>query len=189
MSVKHALLALLADGPQGAYRLRARFQNITGGAWPLNIGQAYSTLQRLERDGLIKPAGTEPSQEPGKPAIDLYALTSRGQAALEDWWGSPVDRTQPSRDEFSIKLAIAIQQDPARAQRVLDRQRDATLRVLQELGQHKRVAPPAGVSETGWYMFLDRQVFLTEAELRWLEHVQAGALVQALSQRISEVDG
>ncbi|MDO5729618.1 MAG: PadR family transcriptional regulator [Actinomycetaceae bacterium] len=189
MSVKHALLALLADGPQGAYRLRARFQDVTGGAWPLNIGQAYSTLQRLERDGLIESAGTEPSQEPGKPAIDLYALTRRGQSAIEDWWGTPVDRSQPSRDEFSIKLAIAIHQDPSRAQRVLDRQRDATLRVLQELGQRKRLAPPGGVSEAGWHMFLDRQVFLTEAELRWLEHVQAGALVHASSQRQSEVDG
>ncbi|MDO5720790.1 MAG: helix-turn-helix transcriptional regulator [Actinomycetaceae bacterium] len=187
MSVKHALLALLADGPQGAYRLRSRFEESTGGAWPLNIGQAYSTLQRLERDKLIQSAGMEPSQETGKPDIELYELTLAGSEELEQWWLTPIDRGKPDRDEFTIKLALAIHHSPTTAQAVLDRQRTALLKVIQELGKERRSTPPDGVSELGWRMYLDRQMFLTEAELRWLEHVQTGVLARELHQRSSEV--
>lgn len=186
MSVKHALLALLEDGPQGAYRLRSRFEELTGGAWPLNIGQAYSTLQRLERDKLVESAGVEPSQDAGKPDIELFELTDSGSDELHRWWLTPIDRGKPDRDEFTIKLALAIHQNPTTAQTVLDRQQTALLAVIQNLGKERRSTSPRGVSELGWRMYIDRQVFLTEAELRWLEHVQAGVLTQALHSRTSE---
>ncbi|HKX67810.1 MAG TPA: hypothetical protein VJN29_11345 [Intrasporangium sp.] len=46
MSVKQGLLALLADGPTYGARPRSDFEARTGGTWPLNIGQVYTTLAR-----------------------------------------------------------------------------------------------------------------------------------------------
>ena len=54
MSVRHGLLALLERGARYGYQLRAEFEEATGGTWPLNIGQVYTTLSRLERDGLVR---------------------------------------------------------------------------------------------------------------------------------------
>src|SRR6266511_1516280 len=65
MSVKHGLLALLERGPMCGYQLRVAFEESTGGTWPLNIGQVYTTLSRLERDGLVRPL---PENDADKPA-------------------------------------------------------------------------------------------------------------------------
>ena len=54
MSVEHGLLALLERGTRYGYQLRTEFEHATGGTWPLNIGQVYTTLSRLERDGLVR---------------------------------------------------------------------------------------------------------------------------------------
>jgi len=54
MSVRHALLALLSEGPKYGLQLRHEFEERTGEVWPLNVGQVYTTLQRLERDGLVE---------------------------------------------------------------------------------------------------------------------------------------
>ena len=54
MSVRHALLALLSEGPKYGLQLRQEFETTTGEIWPLNVGQVYTTLQRLERDGLVE---------------------------------------------------------------------------------------------------------------------------------------
>ena len=57
MSVRHALLALLSEGPKYGLQLREEFEARTGEIWPLNVGQVYTTLQRLERDGLVESEG------------------------------------------------------------------------------------------------------------------------------------
>jgi len=51
MSERHALLALLGEGPKHGFRLRQEFEERTGDFWPLNAGQVYTTLQRLGRAG------------------------------------------------------------------------------------------------------------------------------------------
>ena len=57
MAVKDALLALLAKEPKHGYELKSQFDAATGESWPLNVGQVYTTLQRLERDGLVATDG------------------------------------------------------------------------------------------------------------------------------------
>ena len=57
MSVRHALLALLSEGPSTASSCGEEFEARTGEVWPLNVGQVYTTLQRLERDGLVESDG------------------------------------------------------------------------------------------------------------------------------------
>ncbi|HEY7176716.1 MAG TPA: PadR family transcriptional regulator, partial [Micromonosporaceae bacterium] len=97
MSVKHGLLALLDRGPMYGYQLRAAFESSTGGAWPLNIGQVYTTLNRLERDALVNPL---PEQDGGQRS---YEITAAGRAELASWFASPVERSDRPRDELAIK--------------------------------------------------------------------------------------
>ena len=76
MSVRQGLLALLMQRPMYGAQLRSEFENRTGGTWPLNVGQVYSTLARLDRDELVEAAGG-PDEE-GRIA---YRLTDEGRAA------------------------------------------------------------------------------------------------------------
>ena len=63
MSIRHGLLALLAQEPMYGAQLRSEFESRTGGTWPLNVGQVYTTLSRLERDGLVEAAGGADGEE------------------------------------------------------------------------------------------------------------------------------
>src|SRR5215203_4679721 len=106
MSVKQGLLALLAEEPTYGARLRSEFEARTGGTWPLNVGQVYTTLGRLERDGLVEPAA--PKQEAPDEGRIVYRLTPKGRDAIASWWSTPVDRDSTPRDELVIKLALAV---------------------------------------------------------------------------------
>ena len=133
MSVRQGLLALLATEPMYGARLRSEFEARTGGTWPLNVGQVYTTLDRLVRDGLVESAGT--------PDVDgriAYRLTPAGHAELGAWWVTPVDRTNTPRDELTIKLALAVTAPGIDVQRVVQAQRTAKLRHLHDLTRLKR---------------------------------------------------
>ena len=74
MSVPHALLALLSEGPKYGLRLQNEFESRTGEVWPLNVGQVYTTLQRLERDGLVETDDGE-----GERSQKRYRITPAGE--------------------------------------------------------------------------------------------------------------
>src|SRR5690606_40805395 len=95
-------LTLLEEGPAYGYQLRADFETRTGGTWPLNIGQVYTTLSRLERDGLV--VGRDADAE----GHVVYEVTDAGRAEVAEWFAVPVSRTSPPRDELAIKLALAV---------------------------------------------------------------------------------
>src|SRR5207245_7762859 len=94
MSVRHALLALLSEGPKYGLQLRLEFEARTGEVWPLNIGQVYTTLQRLERDGLVRSDDTE-MDGPQKG----FRITGAGRQELQQWLGTPPDSGIPPRSE------------------------------------------------------------------------------------------
>src|SRR5580658_9922964 len=102
MSIRHALLALLSDGPKYGLQLRQEFEARTGEVWPLNIGQVYTTLQRLERDGLVE---SDENGEEG-PKKDFH-ITAEGSSELTAWLCTPPDLSSPPRDELVIKVLIA----------------------------------------------------------------------------------
>src|SRR5205807_5174263 len=103
MSVRHALLALLSEGPKYGLQLRQEFESRTGDVWPLNVGQVYTTLQRLERDGLVE---AEDSDEEG-PQKGFH-ITKDGASELEQWLHTPPDYSSPPRDELVIKVLVAL---------------------------------------------------------------------------------
>ena len=167
MSVKHALLALLETGPRYGNQLRSEFEARTGATWPLNVGQVYTTLSRLERDGLVEAAGDDPE---GRP---VYAITDAGRAAATAWFTTPVERTQPPRDELAIKLALAVTVEGVDVRAVIQTQRSATMTALQGYTRLKRDAgDPTVPGELAWSLVLDSLVFAAEAELRWLDHCE-----------------
>jgi len=170
MSIRRGLLALLAQEPMYGAQLRSEFESRTGGTWPLNVGQVYTTLARLERDGLVEAAGG--ADDDGR--ID-YRLTDLGRSEVQRWWTAPVDRSDTPRDELVIKLALAVTVPGVDVKRVVQTQRTATLRHLQDLTKLKRASSDeaAGRNELAWLLVLDNLVYAAEAEIRWLDHVES----------------
>lgn len=185
MSVKYGLLALLATEPMYGAQLRAEFEARTGGTWPLNVGQVYTTLGRLERDGLVESVGA--ADEEGRIA---YRLTDEGRDAIEAWWALPVDRSNTPRDELVIKLALAVTVPGVNVERVVQTQRTATLRHLRDLTRLKARAGETGHSAHNhaahthaWRLVVDHLIFAAEAEVRWLDHVEADLAREASRAR------
>lgn len=164
MSVPHSLLALLAERPAHGYGLKAGFERRTAGAWPLNVGQVYATLGRLERDGLVERA------DDGEEARQVWRVTAAGRAAVDAWYEAPVVADPPARDELAIKLLLALAAEGVDAREVLQRQRTATLERLQELTREKLRADPEG--DLAWVLLVDALVLKARAEVEWLDLVE-----------------
>jgi DNA-binding PadR family transcriptional regulator len=173
MSVRLGLMALLSGEPMYGARLRAMFEERTGGTWPLNVGQVYTTLARLERDGLVAQAG--PADEEGRIS---YVLTEDGRAEVRRWWLHPVDRESTPRDELVIKLALAVTMPDVDVRVVAQTQRTATLTHLRDLTRLKQKALEQHEGADGsdhdlaWLLVLENLIFSAEAEVRWLDHIE-----------------
>ena len=107
MSVRHALLALLSEGPKYGFQLRQEFEERTGDVWPLNVGQVYTTLQRLERDGLIE---SDDRSEEGPQKV--FRITDGRHEELAPWLRTPPDITSPPRDELVMKVLAGASRSP-----------------------------------------------------------------------------
>jgi len=169
MSIRHGLLALLDQGPRYGYQLRTEFEARTGATWPLNVGQVYTTLGRLERDGLVEPAGEDADGHL------FYAATDQGRAELRRWFDTPVPRDNPPRDELAIKLAMAVTVPGVDITAVVQGQRRHSMKALQD---YTRLKGQALTADTGaekdlaWLLVLEQLIFQTEAEIRWLDHCE-----------------
>ena len=155
MSIKYALLSLLDQQPHHGYQLKTAVEGWLGQRWPLNIGQVYTTLARLERDGLVA-AGQ---------------VTSAGRAALADWFATPVPRDGLVRDELLIKLVAAVAAGNGTAFEVIRGQRTATLELLQRHTRGKAQAERQG--DLPQVVVADLLIAQAEAEVAWLELCEA----------------
>ena len=167
MSIRQAMLAILEQGPMYGYQLRSEFERRTGATWPLNVGQVYTTLSRLERDGLVEGTGVD---EEGHV---MYGATAAGHEEVAAWFTTPVARTQPPRDELAIKLALAVTVPGVDVGTVIQQQRSATMTALQDYTRLKRSGSGAEPQDLAWSLVLDSLVFNAEAEIRWLDHCEA----------------
>ncbi|MFJ2935209.1 PadR family transcriptional regulator [Streptomyces sp. NPDC087219] len=174
MSIRHGLLALLERGPRYGSQLRTEFESRTGSTWPLNVGQVYTTLSRLERDGMVAQGGEDAAGHA------LYAITDSGRAELRTWFEKPVDRTSPARDELAIKLAMAVGAPSVDIRDVIQSQRRHTVKAMQDYTRLKAQALIAVESggarerdDVAWLLVLEQLIFQTEAEARWLDHCES----------------
>jgi|SRR5689334_5227887 len=168
MSVRFGLLALLADGPKYGYQVHTEFEARTGGTWAVNVGQAYTTLERLERDGLIAAEGTNVEGR------TLYAITAAGRQALDGWFRTPVAGADRPRNELAIKLLMAATTPGVDVGAVVQRQRTASLRQMRDCNTLRRDAEE--VDDVPGVLLLDSILFALEGEVRWLDHVEATVL-------------
>ena len=180
MAVKDALLALLADAPKHGYELKSQFDAATGESWPLNVGQVYTTLQRLERDGLVATDG-----EPDDGGRQRYRLTADGREHLSDWATTPVEQKLALRDEVSMKVLIAVATEIEDPSEVISRQRNAAMASLQSFTALKR---ESGDRPLAWRLHLDRLTYAIEAEIRWLETVESRLMAEP-SKKNSKTKG
>jgi DNA-binding PadR family transcriptional regulator len=173
MAVREGLLALLIEGPRHGYQLKSEFEAATGGVWPLNVGQVYTTLDRLERDGLVDHDGDE--------ARKTYRLTRDGEHALGAWWDAVGVDEPPPRDELMLKVLMAIERGPDHALAVITRQRTAALTLLQQRRQaRKRRDTDESLAAA---LVTDALMVRAEADLRWLDRCESR--IQALRKESS----
>ena len=165
MSIKYALLSLLDQRPHHGYQLKTAVEGWLGQRWPLNIGQVYTTLTRLERDGLITLG------EVDAQGRQTYQITPAGRAALADWFATPVARDGLVRDELLVKLVAAVTAGDGTALEVIRGQRTATLELLQQHTRHK--AQAEGRGDLPRLVVADLLIAQAEAEVAWLELCEA----------------
>ncbi|OII34300.1 PadR family transcriptional regulator [Plantibacter sp. MMLR14_011] len=165
MSVKHGLLAILALGDDYGYRLRGEFDRRTTPDTPLNVGQAYATLDRLERDGLVERAAVDAQGHV------FYRITADGRVVLERWWATPVTASA-SRDELPNKVALAASLDGVDVFGVIAVQRAWALDLVQQLDEDLSALPPTPQGDIAW-IGLEARRRRSLAELDWLEATSA----------------
>ena len=160
MSVRHALLALLSDGPKYGLQLRHEFEARTGEVWPLNVGQVYTTLQRLERDGLVESDGAADGPQKG------YGITAEGADELMEWLQTPPALAQPPRDELLIKVLVAVEVPGVDVHDVVQVHRRHLIELMQRYTAIKADAPE---DDLALALVVDAELFRIEAAVRWLD--------------------
>jgi DNA-binding PadR family transcriptional regulator len=169
MPVRYAVLGLLAQHPRHGYELRAAFQALVGGEenWDIKPAQIYTTLARLERSGFVAQDGVEQSAGPEKR---IYALTPTGRKMLQEWFTNGIE-PEHQRDKFYVKLMIALASGLANPYKVIHAQRNYLYQQLHEyINQRGRADPGKDLANI---LLLDKAVMHVEADLRWLDIVEA----------------
>ena len=161
MSVRHALLALLSEGPKYGLQLREEFEARTGEVWPLNVGQVYTTLQRLERDGLVESDGSA-DEGPQKG----FRITSAGAEELAAWLRTPPDLSAPPRDELVIKVLVAMRLPGTDVHEVIQAHRRYLVELMQ---QWTRIKEDEASYDVSLALVVDAELFRLDSVIRWLD--------------------
>ena len=161
MSVRHALLALLSEGPKYGLQLRQEFEQRTGEVWPLNVGQVYTTLQRLERDGLVESDG-DTDEGPQK----AFRITELGAAELDSWLRTPPDLSMPPRDELVLKVLVAARLPGADVRELIQVHRRYLVELMQ---QWTRLKESEAEQDIAFGLAVDAELFRLDAMVRWLD--------------------
>src|SRR5688572_12528097 len=178
MSIRYALLALLSEGPKYGLQLRQEFESRTGEVWPLNVGQVYTTLQRLERDGLVESEGSG-----GAGPQNVFTITSTGSGELNEWLRTPPDVVPPPRDELVIKVLVAMRVPGVDLPALLQVHRRHLVQAMQEY-THLKGEIVEGEVELS--LVVDSELFRIEAIVRWLD--TADARLKRLPARTASAD-
>src|SRR4051812_41676825 len=161
MSVRHALLALLSEGPKYGLQLRQEFEARTGEVWPLNVGQVYTTLQRLERDELVVSDGAA-DEGPQKG----YRISAGGKRELARWLHSPPDVAQPPRDELVMKVLVAVRVPSVDIHEVIQVHRR---HLVEQMQRYTALKADAAEDDLALALVVDAELFRVEAIIRWLD--------------------
>jgi DNA-binding PadR family transcriptional regulator len=161
VSVRHALLALLSEGPKYGLQLRQEFEARTGEVWPLNVGQVYTTLQRLERDGLVDSEDSA-DESPQKG----FHITKEGESELTKWLRTPPDFSSPPRDELVIKVLVALELPNVDVHELVQVHRRYLVELMQ---QWTRLKEDESRFDLHFALVVDAELFRLDSLIRWLD--------------------
>lgn len=175
MTIRHAILALLAQQPRHGYDLRAAFQALAGGGeiWDVKPAQIYTTLSRMEESGLIVQDSVG---QDGGPEKRIYSLTGAGQGELSRWYFSGVPN-EHQHDEFFVKLLLSIEEEEVDSRKVIQIQRSLIYQDLHLFTTQRNETNPR--TELARIFLLDKAIMHLEADLRWLDMIES---------RLSEIE-
>ena len=166
--MRFLFLALLGTGPAHGYDLKRAYDARFGVIWGrLNIGQVYTTMARLERDGLVAHETVAQGDRPDKK---VYEITDLGRKALATWMNE-ADDPPAVKSDLVLKL-VAAQLTGTDPGPVLARQRQ---RYLQSLRDLDALAPPDAAAGDGdgadvvQALLVEGAALHLDAELRWLD--------------------
>ncbi len=179
MSVRHALLALLSEGPKYGLQLREVFEARTGEVWPLNVGQVYTTLQRLERDGLVV---SDPADQDGPQKG--FRITAAGDEELAGWLRTPPDLASPPRDELVMKVLVALRLPGTDVRDVIQVHRRYLVELMQ---QWTRIKDLEGDADMNLALVVDAELFRLDAVVRWLDAAD-GRIKRAAADQADAAD-
>lgn len=172
MSIKYALLGILAEKDMHGYELKSKFDEKVGEFWSLNFGQIYSTLDRLEKENFVTH---DREVQERRPDRKVFSITPEGYIALKTWLSTPVNKIRALRDEFFIKLVFLDKSNPAPILELIERQK---VLYLKQMSQHTR--RKLALKKDGQYLerlttelLLDAGIFHTEADIKWLSLCEA----------------
>ena len=168
MSVRHALLALLSEGPKYGLQLREEFEARTGEVWPLNVGQVYTTLQRLERDGLV---GSDDAAPDGPQKS--FRITAEGQQELASWLRTPPDLGAPPRDELVMKVLVAMRVPGTNVHDVIQVHRRYLVELMQQWTRIKETEVTDVNPDLSLALAVDAELFRLDSVIRWLDSADA----------------
>ena len=161
MSVRHALLALLSDGPKYGMQLRDEYEGATGDVWPLNVGQVYTTLQRLERDGLV-----ESDDAAADERHKAFRITPQGETELGVWLRTPPGPTSPPRDELVTKVLVALRVPGVDVHDVIQAHRRQVVELMQ---QWTSLKGEGAEIDLPFALVVDAELTRLAAVTRWLD--------------------
>ena len=159
------VLAFLAEGPSHGYQLKAAFEARTGAIWQVNVGQVYTTLDRLAADGLVEPDPHEDEASSGRDRR-RWRITRDGKDALEAWFDEPSVDPVPAREDFLVKVLLGLARSRREALGIIDRQRAELYRLVQADRAARRAHPPHGLAAD---LMGEAIASRREADLRWLD--------------------
>ncbi|NES30807.1 PadR family transcriptional regulator [Micromonospora terminaliae] len=163
MSIRHALLALLTEGSKYGLQLRQEFEARTGEVWPLNVGQVYTTLQRLEREGLVESDERDGAQR-------RFRITAGGERELDTWLRTPPDTAAPPRDELVIKVQVAVRMPGVAVREILQVHRR---RLIEEMQRYTHLKADTDPEDIALGLVVDAELFRLESVVRWLDAADA----------------
>jgi DNA-binding PadR family transcriptional regulator len=177
MSIRHSLLALLSEGPKYGFQLRQEFETSTGEVWPLNVGQVYTTLQRLERDGLAQSDDVDEDERQKN-----YRITPEGGVELSRWLRTPPDLSEPPRDELVIKVLVASRLPDVDVFDVIQVHRRYIVQLMQ---QWTRMKEDESQFDLAFALAVDAELYRLDSVIRWLDSAD-GRLRRAATEPVPE---
>jgi hypothetical protein len=149
--------------------LRTSFEALVGGKgiWDVKPAQIYTTLARLEESGLVRQESVDQAAGPEKR---IYAITPAGEKELASWFTKGVQDDR-QRDEFFVKLMLSLDAAGADPGKVIQAQRGTLYQELHDLTSRRNSADPQ--TELATIILLDKTLMHVEADLRWLDMVEA----------------